>query len=69
MMAATFPSVALIHSFLLSSELLNLVNFRATDRRKSTVLQVDLLLADFVGSEFWEACEAGWTAVLGWDKA
>ena len=36
-LASTFASVALIHSCLLSSELYELGDFRATDRRKSPI--------------------------------
>src|SRR4051812_1266826 len=67
-MASNPLSVALIHSLRLSSELRNLVDLRATDRWRPAVWLVALQLADFTGSEFWEACEAEKTAALGWEE-
>ena len=67
-MASNSLSVALIHSLHLSSELRSLADLRMTDWWRFVVWWIALQLADFTGSEFWEAREAEKTAALGWDE-
>src|SRR3954470_7388709 len=67
-MASNSLSVALIHSLRLSSELCGLEDLRVTDRWRLAVWLIVLQLADFTGSEFWEAREAEEPVAFGWDE-
>ena len=52
-----------------ATELRSLADLRTTDWWRFVVWWIALQLADFTGSEFWEAREAGRTVALGWDRA